>query len=124
MLEATGRAAAVMADNLRRVHEAGIPIVTATDAGNPLTVHGPSIYPEMEAMERAGIPAAEVLVMATRNGASMMGRLGDFGTLETGKLADLVVLTEDPGASTSAFRSITHVMRGGVLQEIRRLASR
>ena len=124
MLEATGRAAAVMADNLRRVHEAGIPIVAATDAGNPLTVHGPSIYPEMEAMERAGIPAAEVLVMATRNGASMMGRLGDFGTLEAGKLADLVVLTEDPGASTTAFRSITHVMRGGVLHEIARFASR
>lgn len=111
MLESSGRDAAIMSDNLRRVHEAGIPIVTATDAGNPLTVHGPSIYAEMEAMERVGLPATEVLVMSTQNGAALMGRLDDFGTVETGKLADLVVLAEDPGFSTSAFRRITHVVR-------------
>jgi imidazolonepropionase-like amidohydrolase len=124
MLEAEARSAVVMEANLRRVQEAGIPIVTATDAGNPLTVHGPSIYAEMEAMERAGLPAPEILVMSTRNSAAMMGRLGDLGTLEAGKLADLIVLTEDPGASTRAFRSITHVMRGGRLQEIAYFASR
>ncbi|ATJ84067.1 amidohydrolase family protein [Halomonas beimenensis] len=109
---------AVMDANLRRVHAAGIPIATGTDAGNPLTFHGPAIYQEMEAMERAGIPADEVLVMSTRNGAAAMGRLEDFGTLEAGKLADLVVLEEDPGTSTAAYRSITRVMRAGVLQEV------
>ena len=117
-LEQGGRTRALMEANLARVHEAGIPLVTSTDAGNPLTVHGPSIYPEMEAMEAAGIPPEDVLVMSTRNGAAMMGRLEDFGTVEAGKLADLIVLTEDPGASARAFRSITHVMRGGVLREI------
>jgi imidazolonepropionase-like amidohydrolase len=122
-LENGGRTRVVMDTNLVRVHEADIPIVTSTDAGNPLTVHGPSIYPEMEAMEAAGIPPADVLVMSTRNGAAMMGRLDDFGTVEAGKLADLIVLTEDPGASTSAFRSITHVMRGGVLHEISHFAT-
>lgn len=123
MLESSGRDAAITSDNLRRVHEAGIPIVTATDAGNPLTVHGPSIYAEMEAMERAGLSATEVLVMSTQNGAALMSRLDDFGTVETGKLADLVVLAEDPGISTSAFRSITHVVRGGVVHDISELAS-
>jgi imidazolonepropionase-like amidohydrolase len=97
--------------------EAGIPIATATDAATRSRSTGPRST-EMEAMERAGIPAARVLVMSTRDGAAMMSRLGDFGTVEAGKLADLVVLTNDPGASTSAFRSITHVMRGGVLHEI------
>lgn len=124
MLEAEARSAVVMEANLRRVHGAGIPIVTATDAGNPLTVHGPSIYAEMEAMERAGLPAPEILVMSTRNSAAMMGRLGELGTLEAGKLADLIVLTEDPGAATRAFRSITHVMRGGRLHEIAHFAAR
>ncbi|MDX1530720.1 MAG: amidohydrolase family protein [Rhodothermales bacterium] len=122
-LERSGRLLAVMEANLARVHEAGIPVVTSTDAGNPLTVHGPSIYPEMEAMEAAGIPPEDVLVMSTRNGAAMMGRLDDFGTVEAGKLADLIVLTEDPGASTRAFRSITHVMRGGVLREVGHFAA-
>ncbi|MDX1418735.1 MAG: amidohydrolase family protein [Rubricoccaceae bacterium] len=116
-LEDGGRTLERMSANLARVHEAGIPVVTATDAGNPLTVHGPSIYAEMEAMEAAGIRPADVLVMSTRNGAAGMGR-DDLGTLAPGQVADLTVLTEDPGASTRAFRSITHVMRGGVLREV------
>ena len=118
-----GSDVAIKQDNLRRVHDAGILVAMATDAGNPLTLHGPSVYAEMEAMEAGGIPASDVLVMSTRNGAAAMGRLDDFGTLEVGKLADLIVLLEDPGASTSAFRSITHVMRGGILHEIKKFAS-
>ncbi len=116
-LEGVGRAQATLDANLLRVFNAGIPIATGTDAGNPLTVHGPSIYAEMEQMEATGIPPQDILVMSTRNGAMAMGR-SDFGTLELGKWADLIVLTEDPGISTSAFRSITHVMRAGEMNEI------
>ena len=122
-LEATGRDEAMMAENLARVHAAGVPVVLATDAGNPLTLHGPSVYAELEAMEAAGLTPAEVLVAATRNGAAMMGRLDDFGTVEAGKLADLVVLAEDPGASAGAFRSITHVVRAGALHAVEDLAA-
>jgi imidazolonepropionase-like amidohydrolase len=104
-----------MAENLRRVHAAGGTIATATDAGNPLTLHGPSIFDEMEAMQAAGIPAPDIVVMSTRNGAQAMGRAADFGTLQAGKLADLLVLTEDPRANVRAFRSRTHVMRAGRL---------
>ena len=117
-LEAVGREEAVMEANLLRLWRAGVPIATATDAGNPLTLHGPAIYAEMEAMEGAGIPPQAVLVMSTRNGAAFLGRLDDFGTVEAGKLADLAVLAEDPGASTRAFRSITHVVRGGALHAV------
>jgi imidazolonepropionase-like amidohydrolase len=115
---------AVMADNLRRVHAAGTTIVVATDAGNPLTFHGASIFGEMEAMQAAGLSAADIVVMATRNGARAMGRLKDFGTLEAGKLADLLVLAEDPSADVRAFRSLTHVMRGGRLYRQAALAQR
>ena len=114
-LEAVGARMATMADNLRRVHGSGNAIVVATDAGNPLTLHGPSIYGEMEAMQAAGVPAAEIVVMATRNGARVMHRAGDFGTLEAGRIADLVVLGEDPRTDVRAFRSLTHVMRAGRL---------
>jgi imidazolonepropionase-like amidohydrolase len=113
-IEAAGARGVTMADNLRRVHAAGRTIVVATDAGNPLTLHGPSIYSEMEAMQAAGLTAPEIIVMATRNGARAMGR-SDFGTLEAGKLADLIVLAEDPSASVSAFRTVSHVMRSGKL---------
>ena len=118
LLEGNDRDIALMQANLLRVHEAGIPVTTATDAGNPLTLHGPSIYAEMEAMEAAGIPAREVLQLSTRTGATFMGLGQAIGTLEAGKLADLIVLTEDPGESTRAFRSITHVMRAGDLEPI------
>jgi imidazolonepropionase-like amidohydrolase len=123
-LESAGARGVVMAENLRRVHAAGGIIVTATDAGNPLTLHGPSIFDEMEAMQAAGLPAAEVVVMSTRNGARAMGRERDFGTLEAGKQADLLVLDENPLESVRAFRSRTHVMRGGRLYPQRALAVR
>jgi len=99
--------------NLRKVHEAGIPIVVGTDAGNPGTLHGISIYDEMEAMQEAGISATDLIVMATRNGAMAMQRLEDFGTLETGKLANLIILEDNPSEDISNMRSLTDVMIKG-----------
>ena len=112
-----GETEAIMAENLRRVRAAGIVVAAATDAGNPLTLHGPSIYEELEAMQEAGVPADEVVVLATRNGARAMDRLRDLGTLEAGKIADLLILREDPTVDVRAFRSLTHVMRAGVLHD-------
>lgn len=123
-LEGVGGRAAVMAENVRRVHAAGGIIATATDAGNPLTLHGPSIFDEMEAMQAAGLAPEEVVVMSTRNGAQAMNRLDDFGTLEPGKLADLLVLSEDPREDVRAFRSRTHVMRAGRLHPLSELGHR
>jgi imidazolonepropionase-like amidohydrolase len=115
---------AMMADNLRRVRATGATIVVGTDAGNPLVFPGASIFGEMEAMQAAGLSAPDIIVMATRNGAQAMGRLTDFGTLEAGKLADLLVLTEDPRVDVRAFRSLTYVMRGGRLYQQAALAQR
>jgi imidazolonepropionase-like amidohydrolase len=114
-LESAGARGTVMAENLRRVYAAGGTVATATDAGNPLTLHGPSIYEEMEAMQAAGLTASNIVVMSTQNGAMAMRRLQDFGTLQAGKIADLLILTEDPRADVRAFRSRTHVMRAGRL---------
>lgn len=108
----------VDAANLRKVHEAGIPIAVGTDAGNPGTLHGISIYDEMEAMQQAGIPANDLIVMATQNGAKAMQRSDDFGTLEAGKIADLVVLDKDPSEDIANMRSIEQVMRMGVLKDV------
>ncbi len=112
------RVSHTMLTNLKKVYDAGIPIAVGTDAGNPGTLHGPSIYQEMEQMQRAGIPAEDLIVMATRNGAQAMERLEDFGTLEAGKLANLVILEEDPSADISNMRSITHTMIKGQIMQV------
>ena len=103
------------AANVLLVHRAGIPIAMGTDAGNPLTLHGPSVFLEMEALQRAGLTPLEVLVASTRNGALAMGRLDDFGTVEAGKQADLVILDADPTADIANVRRIALVVRRGVV---------
>jgi imidazolonepropionase-like amidohydrolase len=110
-----------MAENLRRVRAAGIPIVMGTDAGNPLTLHGPAVYAEMEAMHAAGLTPMQVLVASTRNGAIAMGRGADLGTIEAGKQADLVVLESDPSRDVRAWRNLRYVVRGGVVRTPREL---
>ncbi|SDB20088.1 Amidohydrolase family protein [Flavobacteriaceae bacterium MAR_2010_188] len=109
----------VMQQNLMRVYREGGTIVVGTDAGNPGTLHGISFNDEIEAMQSAGIPAEDLIIMATKNGAIAMDRLDDFGTLEEGKIADLIILDQDPSKDISNLRSITHVMRNGELKNIK-----
>ncbi|MDH4044979.1 MAG: amidohydrolase family protein, partial [Gemmatimonadota bacterium] len=99
-------------DNLRRVHAAGIPVVMGTDAGNPLTLHGASVFMELEAMESAGMATMDVLVSATRIGARAMG-LDSVGTITPGAVADLVVLEADPLVRIANVRRIGLVARAG-----------
>ncbi len=107
-----------MAANLLEVHRAGIPIAMGTDAGNPLTLHGPSVYAEMGAMRAAGLSPMDVLVASTRGGALAMGRLDEFGTVEPGKDADLLVVGGDPTASIANLRRVRYVVRGGVVRSL------
>jgi imidazolonepropionase-like amidohydrolase len=111
----------VAAANLLAVAHAGIPIAMGTDAGNPLTLHGVSVYAEMEAMQRAGLPARDVLVAATRGSAAAMGREKELGTVEKGKLADLLVVAADPAADIANLRRLRYVVRGGVVRSLAEL---
>lgn len=113
---ATGKAE-TLAMNLKTLYEAGVTIAMGTDAGNPLTVPGPSVFAEMEAMQAAGMPAPAVITAATLNGARAMGRAADIGTVENGKVADLLILTADPTADVANFRRLEAVIRDGVYHE-------
>lgn len=105
-------------DNLKKLHDAGIKAVVGTDAGNPGTLHGVSIYDEMEAMQSAGITPEDMIVIATKNGAESMRRGDDFGTLEQGKYANLIILESDPSQDIANMRSITHTMIKGTLMKV------
>jgi imidazolonepropionase-like amidohydrolase len=106
------------AANLARLVAAGIPIATGTDAGNPLTLHGPAIYAEMEAMQATGMTPMQVIVSTTAVASRALGLDKELGTIEKGKAADLVVLAGDPSADVRNFRKLRFVIRGG---ELRRL---
>lgn len=113
----------ISAANLKKVADAGLPIAMGTDAGNPLTLHGPSVYAEMEAMQAAGLTPMQVLVSATHGGALALGRDKEIGTIEKGKLADLLLLAADPTQDAAAFRQVRAVVRGGVLRSIAELSA-
>jgi imidazolonepropionase-like amidohydrolase len=117
----TAARVATMKENLARLHEAGISIAMGTDAGNPLTLHGPAVYAEMEAMQAARMSPAEVLVASTRGGALAMGRLEEIGTLEPGKVADLLVVEADPTKEIANLRKLRYVVRGGVVRSVEEL---
>ena len=84
-----------MARNLVRLHAAGVPVVLGTDAGNPLTLHGPSIVVELEAMQQAGLSAAGVLKASTGDAARAMGRGADLGVIAVGSVADRLELNDE-----------------------------
>jgi imidazolonepropionase-like amidohydrolase len=116
-----GEADRISAANLKRVAEAGIPIAMGTDAGNPLTLHGPSVYAEMEAMQAAGLTPMQVIVASTRGGATAMGVEKEAGTVEKGKSADLLLVAGDPTKDVANLRKVRYVVRGGVVRSIEEL---
>jgi imidazolonepropionase-like amidohydrolase len=107
--------------NLKRVLDAGIPIAMGTDAGNPLTLHGPSVYAEMEAMQSAGMTPMQVLVASTKGGARAMDLEKEIGTIEKGKAADLLLVGGDPTKDVANLRKVRYVARGGVVRSIEEL---
>ena len=118
LVSPTSRARATEAEatalaNLKRVTDAGITVAMGTDAGNPGTLHGPSVFREMELMQQAGLTPMQVLVASTRNSAIAMGRGDSTGTVTAGKWADLVLLGADPTADIHNVQQIRWVVKGG-----------
>jgi imidazolonepropionase-like amidohydrolase len=121
---AVERQRATMEENLRRLKAAGVPIAMGTDAGNPGTAHGPSVYREMEALLRAGLTTAEVLASSTIVAATAMGIAAETGSVVAGKRADLVVLDADPLADVTNYRRVRLVVRNGLVRTRVSLAPR
>jgi hypothetical protein len=114
---------AVVLANLKRMQEAGAIVAVGTDAGNIGTLHGPSLHREFELMAEAGLTPMQIIVDATHNGARVFSPNPQVGTIESGKLADLVILDADPLADIGNARRIDKVIKGGHVFEVGKLKS-
>jgi imidazolonepropionase-like amidohydrolase len=80
----------------RALHEAGAPLALGSDAPQFFNVPGFSIHREMEMMVASGLTPYEVLVTGTRNPAIQLGQPDEFGTVQVGRRADLILLEANP----------------------------
>ena len=110
--------------NLKRLHDAGVPIAAGTDAGNIGTPHGPALFREFQLMRDAGLTPREILTTATTGGARLMERSDDLGQVGAGFQADLVVLDENPLTNIMHTTAIHRVVKKGRVYRPDRLMPR
>jgi imidazolonepropionase-like amidohydrolase len=111
-----GRSAAM---SIRQLRDAGVPLVMGSDSGNwplfPYYFHGPTSWRELRLLAEAGLSPLEVIRASTVNPATMLGWEDRLGTVDVGRLADLVVVGDDPLADVErAMRSLQYTIRAGV----------
>ncbi len=100
---------------IRAMHLAGVRIIAGTDTPNPYVFPGFSLHDELALLVKAGLTPMEALQTATRNAAEYAGQLDVVGTIEKGKIADLVLLDADPLADIANTTRINSVVVGGRL---------
>jgi imidazolonepropionase-like amidohydrolase len=103
----------------KMLYDNGVTILSGTDIPNFDLVPGASLHHELEILVEAGIPPLEVIKIATRNGAQALGIEEDVGTIEPGKQADMIVLSENPLDDISNTKKIEAVINNGQLIEIK-----
>jgi len=99
---------ATMVRMLKKLYDGGVPIVAGTDEGS-----GYALHRELEIYNEAGIPAPEILRMATLTAAKLMQRDKDLGSLSAGKMADVILVDGDPTTRISDIRKIDTVIKNG-----------
>ncbi|MFG0257457.1 MAG: amidohydrolase family protein [Phycisphaerales bacterium JB043] len=115
-------------------------VTTGEDAGFIYKVYGFAYIRELEMLQEAGFHPLEVIRSATRNGAELLGRSDDLGTVQRGRLADLVIVDENPVHNlkvlyaTGAVRfddergamtrvgGISHTIKDGIIYDAKQLA--
>ncbi len=102
-----------MLENLRKLHEAGAVLALGSDR-----TYGPMTLQELELYVAAGIPLLDCITIATHNAAIYIGKGDDLGTVTRGKLADLVLLREDPLEDVSNFATVDTVIKNGEIVDL------
>jgi imidazolonepropionase-like amidohydrolase len=97
------------------LHQAGVTILVGTDTPEPFVTPGFSMHQELELLVESGLSPADAIRAATLENATMLNQREQLGSIEAGKLADLVILTADPTEDIRNTRKIESVLRGGHL---------
>lgn len=94
--------------NVYKVWKAGGVLVAGTDQSS-----GPALHRELELLADAGIPPLEIIRIATLNGAVFLGKEREMGSVQAGKIADLVLLDADPTADIRNTEQVAQVIKAG-----------
>ena len=92
-------------------------IVSGTDAGNIGTHHASSLLVELLTMKESGLNNWEVLRSTTINAAKGFGKEKEYGSIEKGKIADLLILDKNPADDLNALENIGIVIHRGTLMK-------
>ena len=103
---------------VKMLYDNGIPIVAGTDG-----LAGFGLHRELELYVQAGIPAPEVLRIATLGAATVMHRADRFGSVAPGKLADLIIVDGDPTTNISDVRNVRTVVKNGNVFDAKEVAA-
>lgn len=103
----------------REAHRVGLPLAAGTDSfGNPARDAAPNLHREMQLLvEECGLTPLEAIHAATYEGARAIGIEKSYGTVEVGKVADLVILRGDPASDIRRTKDIESVVKGGVVYQ-------
>jgi hypothetical protein len=107
---------------LCQVIKAGGNVVAGTDAG-PAVIPGISLHRELELLVEAGFAPMQAIIAATKLGATYLGKQSELGSIEEGKLADLVILKRNPLEEIRNTRAIDTVIKDGEIIDTRYHAS-
>ncbi|HLM60880.1 MAG TPA: CIA30 family protein, partial [Pyrinomonadaceae bacterium] len=99
--------------NARRASAFGVRIVAGSDAGNQAIFHGPGLHREMALLTEAGLTPLAAITAATGNAAAYLGASDRLGSIQPGKLADLLIVDGDPSTDISVTKKIWMVIKGG-----------
>jgi imidazolonepropionase-like amidohydrolase/ABC-type multidrug transport system permease subunit len=100
-------------DNLRRAYMHGVILVTGSDAGNFLVIHGPTVQHEIALWVQEGIPATVALQAATYNAARLLRAETRIGSIRKGNDADLLIVDGNPLEDVSVLERISSVFFKG-----------
>lgn len=104
-----------------KAHKAGVLLSTSSDTWTSWTDYGNTIHNEMFLLSKAGIPNNDVLIMATKNGAYQLHMQNDFGTIEKGKVADILILAKSPLVNIENTRTIDAIIKNGKVIDRKKL---
>jgi imidazolonepropionase-like amidohydrolase len=86
-----------------------------TDSGTPMNFNSEALWREIKAHVDMGVPPLRAISAATRIGARILGRGQDLGTIEVGKLADIIVVRRNPIFDIQALADVQVVVKDGVV---------